>query len=320
MSADDVTNDMVRKTLLDHVAKGSLTPRQAELSALSQGIDLKGNGSASRASLDPMREPWWTFAMTLAWIAWRTPAAVQEHWDDYVEGQLRWVEVAQNYLSPTPRTRVGYELRECSLPSAFSLLALEAFDGLSEAETAAMSTTIRESKEALFKQSAAGKIKGVGMLSSPQSWPLCLRAIESHEWPYLALCYDDEKDVLRLRRDLLQLAYSDVLFNRSSVEKCWPRQSATLAAKKLNQHKLEKWFTEQVAASVAEPTMTKSDYRRCAQVQFGVSKDPADSIWKMVLETAVAPAWSRSGRRRGNRPETTDRKRKTAAIYSRTRT
>ncbi len=315
MSAVDVTNDMVRKQLLDDVAKGTMSPRQAEISALSVGIDLTGDGSASRANLDPMREPWWTFAMTLAWIAWRTPAAVREQWDDYVRGQLRWVEVAHNALSETPRARIGYELQECKLPSAFNLLALEAFDGLSEAETAVMSATIRESREDLFRMAAAGKVRAVGMLSNLQCWPLSLRRICSHEWPYLALCSDDERDVLRLREDLLQLAYRDVVFFRSSVEKFWPRQSATWAVKKLNQHRLEKWFSEQVAANPAKPTMTKSEYRKCAHEQHGVSKDPADLIWKAVIDAVPAPNWSRSGRRRSNRPKSIDRKRKTAGPY-----
>jgi len=317
MSADDVTNDMLRKQLLEYVAKGTMSPRQAELSALSGGINLTGDGSASRTNLDPMMEPWWTFAMTLAWIAWRTPSAVRENWDDYVQGRLRWVEVAHNSLIRTSRARIGYELQECRLPSAFNLIALEAFDGLSDAETAVMSATIRESREDLFRMAAAGVVEAVGMLPDPQCWPLALRKIASHEWPYLALCSDDEKDVLRVRRDLLKLAYRDVVFSRSSVEKCWSRQSATLAAKKLNQLRLEKWFSEQVAASPVKPTMTKAHYRRCAQEQYGISKVPADLIWSTVVKTAVAPAWSRAGRRPINRPKSINRKRKSASNYSR---
>lgn len=308
--ADQIANDMLRKLLLKQVREGSITPRQAELSALTSGIDLLGNGSTSGQSLDPMIEPWWTFAMTIAWIAWRTPDAVRDNWEQYTLSRSRWVRVPYNALARPMSEPIGYELHECRLPSAFDLMALEAFDGLSDADTAAMSKTIRESREDLFREAGRGELKAVGLLEGAHTWPEALKAIEAHEWPYLELCSDDERDVLRLRQDLMRMAYSRVLFSKATVMKQWPKRAASGAAKKFNQRRLEKFFRDIVAASPAKPTMNKAHFLKIAREQYGVSKAPAESIWKEVIEKEAARPWSDGGRRRKNQPKINNPKKK----------
>lgn len=308
--ADEVANGLIRETLLDQVRRGTATPRQAELAALSAGIDLLGNGSTSGQNLDPMTEPWWTFAMTIAWIAWRTPDAVRDNWEQYTLSRLRWVQVPHNALMRRQPEPVGYELQECRLPSAFNLMALEAFDGLGDADTDAMSKTIRESREDLFREAGGGNVMAVGLLAGAHIWPQALKSIEAQEWPYLELCCDDERDVLRLRQDLLQLAYSRVLFSKATVVKQWPKRAARGAAKKFNQRRLEQFFRDIVAASPAKPTMKKAEYLKVAREQYGVSKAPAESIWKQVIEREAARPWSDGGRRRKNQPKINNPKKK----------
>ncbi|MEQ1673263.1 MAG: hypothetical protein ABL893_20635, partial [Hyphomicrobium sp.] len=284
MGSDEVSRDMVRKTVLDQVERGLMSPRQAELAALNAGIDLLGTGSVSIANPDPLKEPWWTFAMVIAWIAWRTSSAVLDNWDDYVLTRQRWVRVPHNALLPESKQRKGYILQPRMAPSASLLSAHEAFDGFNSEDVALMSNTIRESRECLFRKCASGKVHAVALKPDVHCWPDAMHSIAPTEWPYLELCYDDYHDVLRLRHDLLRLAYLRVRFNAAEILETWPKRSATAASRKMNQIALTKIFREEVKESKETPTLTKKQFLDYARRDFSVSKQSAEMIWKQVIE------------------------------------
>jgi hypothetical protein len=65
------------------VRSGKLTPDEAEAWA-SERNRPPFAASPDIARFDPMSEPDWTLAMGAAWLIWRTPEKVREHWDAYL--------------------------------------------------------------------------------------------------------------------------------------------------------------------------------------------------------------------------------------------
>lgn len=71
-----------RTDLLEAVQNGTMCPAEADAEATALGLEaLSSVPDPSR--FDPMREPFWTPAMAVSWIAWRNADAVREAWDDY---------------------------------------------------------------------------------------------------------------------------------------------------------------------------------------------------------------------------------------------
>ena len=72
------------------VLRGKKTPDEAEqwLAEKNAVADIKLRlppfaATPDLVRFDPMAEKDWTLAMAAAWIIWRTPEAVREHWNDY---------------------------------------------------------------------------------------------------------------------------------------------------------------------------------------------------------------------------------------------
>jgi hypothetical protein len=81
--------ELTRDDLITMVQRGEMTPAEAE----SEAKRLRSGPLASEPNpndYDPMREPFWSLPMTVAWIAYRTPDAVRNWWDDYRKECWDW--------------------------------------------------------------------------------------------------------------------------------------------------------------------------------------------------------------------------------------
>jgi hypothetical protein len=78
-----------RNDLIDAVRHGRMSPDDADAEALRLGL-VPLSYRPDPAAFDPMREPFWTPMMAVAWIAWRTPNAVRGAWAEYRKRCRRW--------------------------------------------------------------------------------------------------------------------------------------------------------------------------------------------------------------------------------------
>lgn len=80
-----------REILIAKVDAGDLTPSEAEAEAARLGIGpLQTRPDPAR--YNPMRQPWWTLPMAVAWIAYRTEDAVREWWPEYRAECTHWFD------------------------------------------------------------------------------------------------------------------------------------------------------------------------------------------------------------------------------------
>ncbi|WP_436642715.1 hypothetical protein [Microbaculum sp. FT89] len=90
-----------RDELITRVQAGELTPNEAEAEAERRGLKpLRDDPDPS--DFDPMNEPNWTLPMAVAWIAYRTPEAVREWWDDYRTRCWDWRELGPRNSADGP--------------------------------------------------------------------------------------------------------------------------------------------------------------------------------------------------------------------------
>src|SRR5262245_36121248 len=75
---DEVTRD----SLFDAVRYGKMTPEEAVNLAKLYGLPPLAP-QPNRADYKALEQGWWSLPMTIAWIAWRSPAEVAEVWDAY---------------------------------------------------------------------------------------------------------------------------------------------------------------------------------------------------------------------------------------------
>ena len=69
----------LRDELFEAVRYGRMTPDEAEAEVMRLGIGSLAPQPNS-ADLNPMGEVWWTLAMAVAWIAWRSHEEVLNVW------------------------------------------------------------------------------------------------------------------------------------------------------------------------------------------------------------------------------------------------
>ena len=74
--------EVTRDDLITMVQRGEMTPADAESEAKRLGLGPLAS-EPDPNDYDPMREPFWTLPMTVAWIAYRTEDAVRNWWDEY---------------------------------------------------------------------------------------------------------------------------------------------------------------------------------------------------------------------------------------------
>lgn len=94
------------------IFRGEISPEDAEALAISNGwapFCLSPNASRQ----NPLDEPHWELSMALAWIAWRDPTRVCEHWNAHLATCSYWMKSDNGYTRHAyPRATVSSMLRQ----------------------------------------------------------------------------------------------------------------------------------------------------------------------------------------------------------------
>lgn len=143
-----------RDLLISRVHRGELEPSEAEAIASEKMLGPLATRPPSD-EFDPMSRQWWTLPMTIAWIVWRTPEKVRDHWDDYL--RLCWDWMGTRWPDPdTGRHFVGHLLRR--LDSA-SLNFLK-FDA--ETSKNSVFATVKDAVAGLWSALGRGSLPATG--------------------------------------------------------------------------------------------------------------------------------------------------------------
>lgn len=87
------------------LASGDIKPDEAEAWAKDNGLPPFAS-EPDQEQFHPMDESDWTPAMTVAWVAWRTPKAVREYWDEYRNACTDFIP-SDYLLPPEPGEEYG---------------------------------------------------------------------------------------------------------------------------------------------------------------------------------------------------------------------
>jgi hypothetical protein len=108
-----------RDEIMMKARHGEVSPEQAEAWARDNGHPPFAS-SPDPALFDPMTEPFWTMAMTAAWIMWRTPEAVRENWNAYRSECSVWRRHAASFADG--RKELGWIVDRRDTVSLFDTL------------------------------------------------------------------------------------------------------------------------------------------------------------------------------------------------------
>jgi hypothetical protein len=199
-----------RQRLLLEVRRGALTPDKAEAEANRLGIRPLLDRSDPEV-FDPMREDRWTLTMTIAWIVWRTPEAVREHWPAFVIGCERWREVMEG------RDVVGYEPAPVPMPW-WPLLALSRnYPRERTRKTPWRPRSPQDAREELWKALEQRDVEADGIdLDTKRRVDIPATA-----WKALHLYPELEWDIVR-EDQLSRSGYEDLRFPVRQVIDAWP--------------------------------------------------------------------------------------------------
>lgn len=212
-----------RDIVLGLAQDGIVAPDEAEAMAKQWGLP-PFQESPNAARLDPLTQANWTLPMALAWLAWRTPEAVRNEWDDYRRECWRW----RGFHRRLPidggkswREVHGFELVQLGDPTARELSLTEALDiGW---DNAILHMSVKAAREALWNALANGILVGTAADETGN-----VVSIPPREWAYLELAYSlDSPDYLR-RPQSLQPVYRNLIFSSKDVMRLWkPMRMAT---------------------------------------------------------------------------------------------
>jgi hypothetical protein len=249
--------------------------RRGEMSAEAAEDWAKANDQSpffpapDNPRFDPMKEPYWTLAMALAWIIWRTPDSVRENWNAYrqrnaflkpVDMHDVWREDANVSGSETPGATLAQK----------------------ELWTELQNGRIEASGVPRFVRGEIGVRGESGRMPIP-----------GHEWIDLSPInfHSGEADSIATATDV-EARYDAVRVPRDDVESIWPTQQSSSAAST----NCRRWLEKLMRGSPREKPKSKADFLGEAQSKFtGLSKREFDRVWSEAVKESGA-TWSKSGR------------------------
>lgn len=175
--------ELTRDDLITLVQRGQMGPADAECKAKRLGLSPLAS-EPDPNDYDPMREPFWTLPMTVAWIAYRTQDAVRKWWDDYRKECRDWH--FRIWRVPGGPIFEGHFLEQRSSATLVRLQMMEVLDvkGLMSVERAI---------DALWLaiQNGSVEVTGIDEDSSRRV------SIPAEQWHDLTWCEERGRDVIR---------------------------------------------------------------------------------------------------------------------------
>jgi hypothetical protein len=242
------------------------TPSELGLVAPSPPLDPPLDAS----QYDPMGEVYWTLAMTIAWIEWRSSESVRELMPRWRADRCEWRFQSSNLNA--------FQLRHPTI-RAFLLTPFQTLQLFNE--EGRPTRELEQARRDLWGKLEAGSIIARTILKGE------LVTIVAHEWPFLRCANDSytgrdtlcTPDGVRYR--------SDVLILRTSVLQQWPDEIPTAADERRAEAALREACT---AALDGAPWPKSAEWRAGAVAEFGISGRGASRVWARVAE--IFPALS----------------------------
>jgi hypothetical protein len=249
------------------VQRGEISPADAESEAKRLGL----GGLASEPDpneYDPIREPYWSLPMAVAWIAYRSADAVRNWWNDYRKEFSVW-RYAEWQERPDEPVQQGYFLE--GRPAA-TLVRLRMVDTKRQDADDSMSAeqAIQELWQALQLKDfeATGVEEETGKRVS----------IPAEHWHGLTWFEESGKDVIRPQRGHAEGCYREVIVPAEAVRARWPAGSKPQLA-------LPELMKPEGAGYM--PLYCAAQW--IATHGGSVSFDPSDeSVWKPAYEQLLA--------------------------------
>jgi hypothetical protein len=204
-----------RGRLLDQVRLGEMSPQEAEDDAKEKGVGPFAV-RPDPALHDPMKKPFWTLAMTLAWIVDRDPSQVME-WDNQFRGNWR------EWRPSGP----GHELRDVTLVDGKRFEEWGAISAVPDQTPEGRHSNIATAKAELWSALLEGKITAEAIPAGK-----CRRAsVQAYEWQDMTTARANglglERLILKHRPS--QDAYLDPRLPRDAILAIWKNGAAGAA-------------------------------------------------------------------------------------------
>lgn len=211
--------EALRSSLLGRVARGSLSPEDADLEAESSGLGTLSHLPDLFAQW-PTSRPNWTLTMVLAWITWRTFAEVRQ-WDPrYLEHRRDWGRLD---VSTGSKVSAGYALFQRKPPTAAQFEAwgnrlFGPWHGSEGQPTVLQAALAKSARPELWRALQSGDL---GAFAIPVKGGARIK-VPAWEWADLEMqASPAARDMLCFRQNLRTNVYEDVQFSQRDVLKVW---------------------------------------------------------------------------------------------------
>ena len=194
------------------VQRGEISPADAESEAKRLGLDTLAS-EPDPNDYDPMREPFWTLPMAVAWIAYRTQDAVRNWWEEYRKQFSIWI-FRKWRVGPDGPVYEGHFLEE--RPRA-TLVRLQMLDAKRD-DTDLMSGA--EAINELWLATQSGSLEATGIdQETGRRVP-----IPAEHWHDLTWFEENGRDVIGAepKRSRNTARYDDVIVPAKAVRERWP--------------------------------------------------------------------------------------------------
>jgi hypothetical protein len=263
-----VIGEITRDDLITKVQRGEMTPADAESEAKRLGLRSLAS-EPDPNDYDPMREPFWTLPMAVAWIAYRTQNAVRNWWDEYRKECWDW-HFREWRVGPDGPVHQGHFLEQ---PLKATLVLLK-MTGVWPDQTGLIS--VAEAIDALWLVLQSGGLEVTGINEDTgRRVP-----IPAEQWHDLTWFEEKGRDVIHAKPGAGHNTahYSDVIVPAGAVCAQWPaRLMPTLTLPELMKPEDGGYMPLYCAA------------HWIATQGGSVGFDPAsESVWKPVYEQLLA--------------------------------
>jgi hypothetical protein len=183
----------LRNELIDKVRHGKLTPAKAEAEAVRLGLSPLAR-CPDADQFNPMGELQWSLPMVVAWIVWRSPDGVREHWDTYRQECLDWHggEWRESFDGPVHK---GCFLEQRRPATLVRLYLSESFRAEDESAPKPL-MSVEDAQRALWQALEEGHLPATGISAQTGD----RTPIPAHEWRDLENIEERGQDVVRVRK------------------------------------------------------------------------------------------------------------------------
>jgi hypothetical protein len=207
-----------RDVLIDKVRRGELSPKEAEAEAEAKGFGPMAE-TADPEQFNPLRMPWWTLPMAVAWIAWRDAALVQNNCADYRKHCTHWV--GRSWTVPTSDGKSfesfdGWELERWTPTTLVRLAIQEGLERTIRTSAAGERMTVAQAEKDLWAALGEGKLIAVAKKSGED-----VVEIPKREWSYLKHYEENDQDVMKFHPLDSPSTYTEITLARADLMRLW---------------------------------------------------------------------------------------------------